>query len=75
MTGEDPQESRTLSRWLFGRPSLWLACGWLVVGLMWLGLAVAEPSAFRYFIAAPWIIGGIGMLIVALRDRANRRGR
>jgi hypothetical protein len=72
MPEEDSGERRTLTRSLFGRPKIWVACLSLAVGIAWLGLAIAEPSAFRYFVAALWTFGGVGMLAVALRDRANR---
>ncbi|WIE80558.1 hypothetical protein [Curtobacterium sp. MCSS17_016] len=69
------EESRRLSRRLFGRPKIWVSCLWLIVGLGWLGTAVLEPGAFRFFIAALWIVVGGAMLIVALRDRSERNRR
>lgn len=75
MSEGEPQERRTLVRWFFGRPRIWVSCLWLAVGLAWLGLALSESSAFRYFIAALWILMGGGMLIVALRDRTERNRR
>ncbi|MBT2501059.1 hypothetical protein [Curtobacterium sp. ISL-83] len=72
MSERTPEEHRTLVRSLFGRPGVAISCLWLGVGLAWLGLAIAEPSAFRYFVAALWLIMGGGMLVVALNDRAER---
>ena len=44
-------------------------------GLGRLVLAILEPGAFRFFVAAFWIVVGGGMLIVALNGRAERARR
>lgn len=69
------EEPRGISRWFFGRPNIWVSCLWLVVGLGWLGTAIFEPGAFRFFVAAIWIVVSGGMLIVALSDRAEHNRR
>jgi hypothetical protein len=72
MADEDPQQ-RPIARALFGRPRLWAAVVWLVIGAVWLVLGIVEPTVFHFVLAAVWLVLGAGALTVALRDRAARR--
>lgn len=66
---EDRQRRRSTAETLFGRPKPWLAWVWLAVGVLWLVVAITDPSVFRYVAAAVWLAGGIGMLTVSYRAR------
>lgn len=49
-------KQRTLLERLIGKPLPWLAWAWVVLALIWLVLAIVEPSGFHTFMAIVWII-------------------
>jgi len=49
-------KQRTLLERMIGRPLPWLAWAWVVLALIWLVLAIVEPSGFHTTMAIVWII-------------------
>ncbi|MBF4593531.1 hypothetical protein ITJ58_07160 [Curtobacterium flaccumfaciens] len=74
-------QRRSLLERLIGKPLPWLAWVWAVIALVWLVLAVVEPSRFHTQMAVLWIIlvaVQIGSVLVARahsRKRARGAGR
>ncbi|WP_412168292.1 hypothetical protein ACLUS2_003105 [Curtobacterium flaccumfaciens pv. flaccumfaciens] len=49
-------KQRTLLERMIGKPLPWLAWAWAVLALIWLVLAIVDPSGFHTFMAIVWII-------------------
>lgn len=77
MTGM--QRGSLLER-LIGKPLPWLVWVWAVVALVWLVLAVVEPSRFHTQMAVLWIIlaavqiGSVSLARAQARKRARNAG-
>lgn len=72
MTGESRQR-RSVGEWWLGRPRLrWTSWLWLGVGLMWLVLAITEPSTFHVIAAVLW---GSAAVLRVLNDRRDASAR
>lgn len=68
-------QRRSLLERLIGKPLPWLVWGWAVIALVWLVLAVVEPSRFHTEMAVLWgilVAVQIGSVLVA---RAHSRTR
>ncbi|MBT1544864.1 hypothetical protein [Curtobacterium aurantiacum] len=68
---------RSLLERLIGKPLPWLVWVWAVIALVWLVLAVVEPSRFHTQMAVIWIILAavqIGSVSFA-RAQARKRAR
>lgn len=74
-------QRRSLLERLIGRPLPWLVWVWAAIALVWLVLAVVEPSRFHTQMAVIWIILAavqIGSVLFARahsRERARGAGR
>lgn len=73
-------QRRTLLERLIGKPLPWLAWVWAVIALVWLVLAVVEPSRFHTQMAVLWIIlaavqiGSVSYARAQARKRARNAG-
>ncbi|MCS6575409.1 hypothetical protein NYS52_12795 [Curtobacterium flaccumfaciens pv. flaccumfaciens] len=70
-------QRRTLLERLIGKPLPWLVWGWAVIALVWLVLAVVEPSRFHTEMAVLWgilVAVQIGSVLVA-RAHSRKRAR
>ncbi|MCS6582305.1 hypothetical protein [Curtobacterium citreum] len=73
-------QRRSLLERLIGKPLPWLAWGWAVIALVWLVLAVVEPSRFHTQMAVLWIIlaavqiGSVSYARAQARKRARNAG-
>ncbi|MBB1197624.1 hypothetical protein [Curtobacterium flaccumfaciens] len=70
-------KQRTLLERMIGRPLPWLAWAWVVLALIWLVLAIVEPSGFHTTMAIAWIIlAALQLASVSFARRQERnRGR
>lgn len=59
----------------FGRPRPWVGPLWIAVGVIWLAVSFAHPSVFHGVMTVFWLGAGLGMTLVARRDRRLGRGR
>ena len=71
---------RSIGRWIVGWPRIWVGCGWCVIGLAWLALAVfnvpgEDRLVSRYVFGGFFLTTGIVYLVVAVRDRRLGLGR
>ncbi|PYY55164.1 hypothetical protein DEJ17_13190 [Curtobacterium sp. MCSS17_011] len=66
-------KQRTLLERLIGKPLSWLAWAWVVLALIWLVLAIVEPSGFHTFMAIVWIV--LAALQLASVSFARRQER
>lgn len=70
-------QRRSLLERLIGKPLPWLVWGWAVIALVWLVLAVVEPSRFHTEMAVLWgilVAVQIGSVLVA-RAHSHKRAR
>jgi len=67
--------AQALWRSIVGRPWVWQAVGWLVIGAVWIVLAIGGHEAWRWVVGVAWIVLGGLMLAVAVWDRRHRQGR
>ncbi|MCS6565166.1 hypothetical protein [Curtobacterium poinsettiae] len=70
-------QRRSLLERLIGKPLPWLVWGWAVIALVWLVLAVVEPSRFHTEMAVLWgilVAVQIGSVLVA-RAHSRKRAR
>ncbi|MBT1620518.1 MULTISPECIES: hypothetical protein [Curtobacterium] len=70
-------QRRSLLERLIGKPLPWLVWGWVVIALVWLVLAVVEPSRFHTEMAVLWgilVAVQIGSVLVA-RAHSRKRAR
>lgn len=70
-------QRRSLLERLIGKPLPWLVWGWAVIALVWLVLAVVEPSRFHTEMAVLWgilVAVQIGSVVV-VRAHSRKRAR
>ncbi|MCS6553999.1 hypothetical protein [Curtobacterium flaccumfaciens] len=73
-------QRRSLLERLIGKPLPWLVWVWAVIALLWLVLAVVEPSRFHTQMAVLWIIlsavqiGSVSYARAQARKRARNAG-
>lgn len=73
---EDNAQRSTLRRRIVGKPALWQGIVWTALGLVWLALAVTDPTTiWRWVIGGLWVVLGVVNLAVSVSDYRNRRGR
>lgn len=68
-------KQRTLLERMIGRPLPWLAWMWVVLALIWLVLAIVEPSGFHTTMAIVWIILAALQLASVSFTRRQERNR
>lgn len=68
------KENRAV-RAVFGRPSKWVGPIWMAVGVIWLVVTLVHPGVFHVVMTVLWLGAGLGMTLVAQRDRRLGRGR
>lgn len=68
-------KQRTLLERMIGRPLPWLAWTWVVLALIWLVLAIVEPSGFHTTMAIVWIILAALQLAPVSFTRRQERNR
>ena len=56
MTHVTETKQRSLLERLVGRPLPWLVWAWAVLAVIWIVLAIAEPSGSHTFMACTWTI-------------------
>lgn len=59
----------------FGSPSLRVGPVWMAVGVIWLVVTLMHPGVFHVVMTVIWLGAGLGMTLVAQRDRRLGRGR
>lgn len=67
-------ESRSLIERFLGRPRRWVGWVWLALSVGQFVLAFLDPSSFRFFIAASWLVLGVLYLIGAYSARRRAGG-
>lgn len=71
----DGAESQTLWRSIVGRPWIWQAVVWIVIGVAWIVLAVGGDGVWRWIVGGAWLVIGVLWMFVAVSDRRHGRGR
>jgi len=66
-------KQRSVIERFLGRPKSWIGWVWVALSVCWFVLAVIDPSPFRFFIAATWLLVGVLNLVGAYVYR--RRGQ
>ncbi|MGN7222916.1 hypothetical protein ACTHQN_08635 [Curtobacterium flaccumfaciens] len=64
----EPKPRSLIERFL-GRPKLWVGWTWVGLSPCWFALAFIDPSPFRFFIAAAWLLIGTLNLVGAYNAR------
>ncbi|WP_131847752.1 MULTISPECIES: hypothetical protein [unclassified Curtobacterium] len=67
-------KQRSVIERFLGRPKPWIGWVWVALSVCWFVLAVIDPSPFRFFIAATWLLVGVLNLVgaYAYRRRVQR---
>ncbi|WP_267423616.1 MULTISPECIES: hypothetical protein [unclassified Curtobacterium] len=66
---------RSVLERMIGRPLPWLAWAWAALAVVWIVLAVVEPSGFHTFMAIAWTVLAavqLGSVAFARRQERNR---
>lgn len=64
----ESKQHSVIERFL-GRPKPWIGWVWVALFVCWFVLAVIDPSPFRFFIAATWLLVGVLNLVGAYAHR------
>jgi Na+/melibiose symporter-like transporter len=65
---------RSLLERLAGRPLPWLIWAWVVLAVIWIVLAFAEPSGLHTFLAIAWtVLAAVQLGMAYYRRRQERR--
>ena len=68
-------KQRSLLERLVGRPLPWLVWAWAVLAVIWIVLAIAEPSGIHIFMACAWTVLAAIQLVSAYYGRRQERNR
>jgi hypothetical protein len=71
----DDADAQALWRSIVGRPWVWQAVAWIVIGAAWIALAVGADGVWRWIVGGIWLGIGVLWLFVAISDRRHGRGR
>lgn len=66
---------RSVLERLFGKPNRWLAWTWAALAVIWIVLAVVDPSGFHTFMAITWSVLAAIQLIATYAARRQERIR
>jgi hypothetical protein len=70
-------EQRSLVEKIFGRPRAWVVWAWTALAVVWIVLALVDPSGFHTFMAIAWSVLAAVQLGASFsaRRRDRRRAR
>jgi len=71
----DDADAQALWRSIVGRPWIWQAVVWIVIGVAWIVLAVGGDGVWRWIVGGVWLVIGMLWMFVAVSDRRHGRGR
>lgn len=66
---------RSILERIVGKPLPWLAWTWAALAVIWIVLAIVDPSGFHTFMAIAWSVLAIVQLSAAYYARKQEHGR
>ncbi|ROQ18174.1 MULTISPECIES: hypothetical protein [unclassified Curtobacterium] len=68
-------KQRSLLERLVGKPLPWLVWAWAVLAVIWIVIAIMEPTGLHIFVAVAWTALAAVQLLSAYYARRHERNR